>query len=1091
VAYEFHSTPLTSSSGDASPWILDVDAFRLSRADEEVRLEPKVFAVLALLVANRERVISKTELLDTLWPGEHVSDAVLPRCVAAARKALGDTRSLQAIIQTVHGRGYRFVAKTREVAIAGAETNAALRAEGAGVSKLDSALDSSPSEGGPREEPFVGRDKVIASLRSAMEDAIAGTGRLRVLVGEPGIGKTRTCDEVAAEARQRGASVLVGQCIEGEGAPAYWPWIQVLRALAGERDGGAILSELGDAAAELLGPDPGTSTAKSREVAGEDARFRLFYRICQALREAARRGPRLIVLDDLHWADAPSLLLLRFAARELADCGLLFLGTYRDVELRRGHPLASLLGELARLPHFQRLLLRGLELADVESYLRETINDETSNDGTVGNATTGELASGDLESEQRVGRQRAPTGLATAIHELTEGNPFFVGEIVRWLDGRGELAAEPGSDASEWSLTLPQGAREAVGRRLDGLSDACNHALSIASVQGRTFDLATAERVLETDRSSLLALLDEAVSARILRAIPDDPARYSFAHAIVQQTVYEELTLPMRVRLHERTGEELEALNAGYPDAVTEELAHHFFQAAAGGNTTRAIEYTQRAARRAARLLAYEQAVAHYQRALQVLDLSSDAEARSSLRCELMLALGDEQCRCAERDAALQTFLNAADQARSLQRADLFARAALGVGGRSESGMGGDPALVSLIDEALAGLPESDVVMRSRLLSRMVTLPPHSYSMSARMDLSNRARALAAETDDLDTHAHALGARLWALMGPDQIDERLVLADEAFELSRRFRAAGSRFLSQDPAMLGHEARLGALLLRGDIPAADREIDATLERANTLREPLYLWFGHFCRTSSAISTGRYDIATTLLSQGMEFAHHASHPLSELVYRGLTLWMAVTRGEWAAVNGAMDILETNQLTLGPLVPTVLATVAVSEGRMDDARSLLDEVAVNEFKDMQRGEYWLFTVGLLSELVWDLDDPERAGQLFDLVLPYADLNSVLDILRVTDGSVAGYVAKLAVTLKRDDVADHHYRKANELNERMGARPAIAGTLYYEARWLLEHGRDRDRAFATLARAESVASQLGRQRRLEEVRELRARYA
>ena len=1086
MAYEFHSTPLASSSGDASPWIFDVDAFRLSRADEEVRLEPKVFALLALLVANRERVISKTELLDTLWPGEHVGDAVLPRCVAAARKALGDTRSLQAVIQTVHGRGYRFVAKTREVATAGATTEAAPQAEQVGGSKLDSTLGSSPPAGAPREEPFVGRDKVIASLRSAMEDAISGSGRLRVLVGEPGIGKTRTCDEVATEARQRGASVLVGQCIEGEGAPAYWPWIQVLRALAGERDGGAILSELGDAAAELLGPDPGTSAAKSREVAGDDARFRLFYRICQALREAARRGPRLIVLDDLHWADTPSLLLLRFAARELADCGLLILGTYRDVELRRGHPLASLLAELARLPHFQRLLLRGLELADIESYLRETIND-----ATIADAATPELAKGDLESEERAEHQQAPSGLATAIHELTEGNPFFVGEIVRWLDGRGELTAEPKSDASAWSLTLPQGAREAVGRRLDGLSDACNHALSIASVQGRTFDLATAERVLETDRSSLLALLDEAVSARILRAIPDDPARYSFAHAIVQQTVYEELTLPMRVRLHERTGEELEALNAGYPDAVTEELAHHFFQAAAGGNTARAIEYTQRAARRAARLLAYEQAVAHYQRALQVLDLSSDAEARGSLRCELMLALGDEQSRCAERDAALQTFLTAADQARGLQRADLFARAALGVGGRSESGMGGDPALVSLIDEALAGLSESDVVMRSRLLSRMVTLPPHSYSMSARMDLSNRARALAAETDDLDTHAHALGARLWALMGPDQIDERLVLADEAFELSRRFRAAGSRFLSQDPAMLGHEARLGALLLRGDIPAANREIDATLERANTLREPLYLWFGHFCRTSSAISTGRYDIATTLLAQGMDFAHHASHPLSALVYRGLNLWMAVTRGEWTAVNDAMDILETNQLTLGPLVPTVLATLAVSEGRMADARTLLEQVAVNGFKDMQRGEYWLFTVGLLSELVWDLDDPERAGQLFDLVLPYADLNSVLDILRVTDGSVAGYVAKLAVTLNRDDEADHYYRKANELNERMGALPAIAGPLYYEARWLLEHGLDRDRAFATLARAESVASQLGRQRRLEEVRALRARYA
>ena len=189
--------------------------------------------------------------------------------------------------------------------------------------------------------------------------------------------------------------------------------------------------------------------------------------------------------------------------------------------------------------------------------------------------------------------------------------------------------------------------------------------------------------------------------------------------------------------------------------------------------------------------------------------------------------------------------------------------------------------------------------------------------------------------------------------------------------------------------------------------------------------------------------------------------------------------------------MDILDWNRSSLGSLVPTCLATLAISEGRTDDARSLLDEIAVNGFKDMQRGEYWLFTVGLLSELVWDLDDPKRAGQLYDLILPYAELNSVLDILRVTDGAVAGYVAKLAVTLNLDDEADHYYRKANEMNERMGALPAIAGSLYYEGRWLLEHGRDRDRAFRVLARAESLAAELGRSRRLEEVRTLRARYA
>jgi len=1051
MAFEF-DCPIAGEGGSGR-WLLDSESFRLSRAGEEVRIEPKVFDFLVLLVANRDRVMSKTELLDTLWPNEHVSDAVLPRCVAAARKLFGDSRSLQAVIQTVHGRGYRFVAETREVA-----------------EQRSSIARAAVTEAAP-DGPFVGRDRIIVSLRSALEDTIAGRGRLCLLVGEPGIGKTRTSDELIAEARQRGASSSVGHCIEGEGAPAYWPWLQILRALAAEREGDAIVAELGDAAAEILNPGANPTIASS--TAGDNARFRMFYRISRALREAARQLPRVIVLDDLHWADTPSLQLLRFVSQELADSAVLIVGTYRDVELRRGHPLASLLGELTRLPRFQRLLLRGLELPDIESYL-----------------------------EQVVGRQ-APAGLAAAIHELTEGNPFFVGEIVRWLESRDELDGpdETESDAlesdvdrpsgSRWSLTLPQGAREAVGRRLDGLSDACNEALQVASIQGRSFDLSTTQRVLEIDRGSLLARLDEAVSARILRAVPDDPGRYEFAHAIVQQTVYEELSLPMRVRLHERTGEEIEALHTGDPESVAESLAHHFFQAAAGGDTARALEHCQRAARRAARLLAYEQAVVHYRRALQVLDLSSETQGRAVLRCELMLALGDEQSRCAERDAARQTFSKAAELAKGLDRADLFARAALGVGGRAELGTGSDPELRDLLDEAMAGLDESEVVLRSRLFSRMVGVPPHSYSMAKRKQLSEQARALAAQTEDFDTHVHALAARHWALLGPDHVDERMALGDEALALSQRFRASGSGFLSQDAAMVGHEARLGALLLRGEVAAADLEIDATLARADALREPLYRWFAHWWRTSRAISDGHYDIATTLVGQGLHFADHASHPLSAVVYRGLELWMNVTRGDWAQLYPSMDILEWNRGALGPLVQACLANLAVSEGRPEDARALIDQVASNDFRDMERGEFWLFTVGLLSELFWDLDDRQRAGQLFEQVRPYAGLNSVLDILRVHDGAVAGYLAKLAVTLGRDDEARHYYRAASAMNERMHARPAIAGTLYYEARWLFERGLERDRAFEVLDTAEQLASELGRSRRLEELRALRARYA
>src|SRR6185369_8720374 len=211
-------------------FVLDERLYQLRRNGTVVKLEPKVFDVLAHLIRNRARVVSKDELLETLWPNEFVSESVLPRCITAARRALTDTRRTPSFIATVHGRGYRFLAA---------------------VTEPDA---SAPGAAPPRPRgatSFVGREAVLAELRAALADAIAGRGRLLLLAGEPGIGKTRTAEEIGLDAAQRGCLVVTGRCHEDEGAPAFWPWVQILRGCIHERDAVRLAAELGPGIADI------------------------------------------------------------------------------------------------------------------------------------------------------------------------------------------------------------------------------------------------------------------------------------------------------------------------------------------------------------------------------------------------------------------------------------------------------------------------------------------------------------------------------------------------------------------------------------------------------------------------------------------------------------------------------------------------------------------------------------------------------------------------------------------------------------------------------------------------------------------------
>src|SRR5919108_4145703 len=497
---------------------------------------------------------------------------------------------------------------------------------------------------------FVGRERELADLVVGLDDAFAGRGRLFLLVGEPGIGKSRLAEELIAHARARGGRILVGRCWEAGGAPAYWPWVQSLRPYLRDTDAESLRSELREGAADVAQILPElrdllVDLPPAAAVESEGARFRLFDSMTAFLKRAAADRPLVLVLDDLHAADEPSLLLLRFVARELGESRLLVVGACRDVDPTPTDPLTTTLTELVREPVTRTLALGGLGEADVVRFI------------------------------EFVAPEAPAAELAAAVHAETEGNPLFVGETVRLLAAERRL-----DEPATVRLAIPQSVREVIGRRLRHLSHDCNRLLTLASVLGREFDLDALASVSGLERDAILELLDEGIEARVVSEVPGGIGRMRFAHALIRDGAYHGISRSRRVQLHRQVGEALEVLYSSDLDPHLAELAHHFFEAAAGGDGREAGDYARRGGDRAASQLAYEEAVRLYGMALEALGPNGATTAQS--RCELLLALGDAQGRAGDDPGAKSTHLRAAELARSAGLPEMLARAAAGYGGR-------------------------------------------------------------------------------------------------------------------------------------------------------------------------------------------------------------------------------------------------------------------------------------------------------------------------------------------------------------------------------------------------------------------------
>ena len=578
-----------------------------------------------------------------------------------------------------------------------------------------------------------------------------------LLAGSGGIGKTQLVQQLALQAEQSDVAVLWGRCPEEVGAPAFWPWRQLIRGYlrGGAPDDAAAL--FGAGLADIAGIVPevagrfGVPAARAEANDSAQSRFRLFDAVAGFWRRAAQRSPLLLIFEDLHWADATSLRLFTFLAAEIDDCALLVVGTYRDTELSRQHPLFETLADLTRSPLCQRVELQGLSVRETEELAMA--------------ASCGAVSA----------------NFVSALHARTEGHPLYLVEMLRYLIGvraPGNFAAT-GNEA-RLLTTLPTGVREVIGKRLNRLSEPAASLLSIAACIGRSFDLhLLAELEHPATEDTLLRSLEEALSEHLIEAVPESHA-FRFGHALIRETLYDEMLPVRRSRLHLRIGELLEQRHGHDDVGVWPQLAYHFSEAGPGLAAARALTYARRAAEHAGQLLAFEEAARLYRLALQLLRRHfADDKAQ---RCDVLLALADAQTWCGVPETARAWYQQAGELARECGLTERFCKAAIGFSTSSmQAGQSGEAAVTMLLD-AIA-LHEGKDATRVDLLSRLCVAYVYCDRADQALQAQRRAVELARRIEDKRCLYAALAAIATAGYWPELLHQRLSAADEAWTIA--------------------------------------------------------------------------------------------------------------------------------------------------------------------------------------------------------------------------------------------------------------------------------------------------------------------
>ncbi len=835
--------------------------------------------------------------------------------------------------------------------------------------------------------PLVGRVEELARL----EGWLSGAGgahngddrgeRVLLLSGDAGVGKTRLLAEVAKRAHAGGTLVLASRAPEETLVP-FQPLLEALdqyvsaasevelRAVA--REHGAELSRLLPRLRRRLPDLPPADSANP-----DTERYRLFEAVAGLLGEISASMPVLIVLDDLHWADRPTLLLLRHLARAPKAARISVLGAYRATE-HFSEAFDSALAGLRRDRLMTQMDVAGLPESDAAEL--------------VG------LMLGGAPSD----------GFSHALYAETEGNPFFIEEIVRHLADSGVRSDSAGADDLQ-RFGLPDDVREVISRRLARLSEGTIEGLRVAAVIGRDFDPAMLENVLGLDEEVFLGALEEALAAGLVGELPGGSGRYAFSHALIRETLYEGMSATRRSRIHRRVGNALES--AG-PETNVSELAHHFTRGAARAQDAEvAIGYALRAGERATAMLAHEQAADHYASALELLvRFDPDAPQR---QCDLLLELGEAQIRSGERPRAWTTFRQAATLAAKLGDGASLARAAIGSSRRYVQPPGVvDEELISLLEQALEMTAGEQSVRRVRLLTSLCGALYYSKRRHRMRQLSAEATVIAAELADPRAAALAAAARRRAYWGPGHLERRLA---DSTQLLRAARDAGDIELT----LQGHAWLVVDLLESGDPAAVEAQIEAFTAGAQELRQPLFLWNAAVWRAMRSLLAGHLEQADAL---AVEALTSGMRPEGITAGQYYSIQLLAIRREQRRMQ-ELDQTVRDVVAGSPTRPAWragLATLLCDTGHHDEAREHFELLAASGFTDIPEDGDWMITMVLAAEVAAELGDVERARLIYERLLPYRMVNVVIGLAAVCMGATARYLGRLAAVMgNREDAA------------------------------------------------------------------------
>ena len=852
---------------------------------------------------------------------------------------------------------------------------------------------------------LVGRTAELEVLTKLWNEAVDGNRRVALVSGEPGIGKTRLVRELARNAAQGGGSLLFAGRSDPELVVPLEPFAEGFRA--------ALTTWPPEAGALLTAPslEPILRPAGTHAGVAETERPKLFGAVVEALVAAQRHAPLLLALDDLHWADETTLLLLRQLLRAAAD-RLLVVATYRDTEVGRGHPLANLLADLRREDGVVRIALRGLELPGVLRLLRA--------DGAEAAA------------------------LAARIHTETEGNPFFVTEVLRHLAEQGHLRARPEGGTVEVvgvpeTIDVPEGIREVVGRRLSRLSAGCNELLAVASVIGRHFGARVLADVGDTSMDRVLDGIDEAMRAGVVVADEGAVATFAFSHALVRETLLSELSTVQRLRLHLAVADALRTR-----EGAVAEVAHHLIEAGPVGDLRVMGEAAVLAAADARfRLAAFEDAANLARRALTLLDGNDD------LRCDLLTILGDALIGASDM-SGITHLGEAAAIARRLRDAERIARPvsyALRAGvPRPEM-----PPFVEAAHDALTLLPSEPTAVRARLRA-VLALSGNSGDRREAEALTSEILEEARGLGDAEATIYAGLARADVLLGQGR-------AEEAGDVLDGVVAVIGEGIEEALMPYGTRCFERALIL-GDRRLAEETMASIA--ANSRRFNSDVWTDHLPRAAFALLDGRLDDATSHATAVL------GGRLNQLQGIAMVFLATIERGEGESL---IPLVEAQVASTGLTAwRAALAFLLAEAGRFDHARRA--SVGVAAQLDRELGS--AIGLALLAETAFDLGDRELATEVLPMLEPFTGRTATDGVLSL--GAADRHRALCLAALGDLDGSMAALAEADVVNERIGGALYVAhGAVDRGAVLLRRAGADderRGRELLTDAAARAEAS-------------------